>query len=137
MVDAPALGGGAITTPLDRYRQPPPHDELKREERTRGAQLCAESAHQYAAVYLTACIINSYGHEAAHSLLRRRRAQELLASRRAARRHTAGRQPADPLARGAPGAAATRPLGAASRADRGRVAPLPWRTAPTRPRAAT
>ena len=41
----------------------------------------------------------TYGHAPARRVLRRRRAAQLLAGRRAARRHAAGRQPADPRAR--------------------------------------
>ena len=67
----------------------------------------------------------AYGHAPACSVLHRRRAAELLPGRRAARRHAAGGEPADPVAREAARPAAARPFGAARRADRGRPPALP------------
>src|SRR5256885_1860311 len=83
-----------------------------------------------------ACLMIAYGHAAARSVLRGRRAAELLAGSRAARRHAAGGEPPDPLAREAPRPAAPRPLRAAGRADGGRPAPVPERAAPARAGAA-
>src|SRR3954471_14794314 len=79
-----------------------------------------------------ACIMIAYGHAAARSVLRGRRAPELLAGRGAARRHAACGEPPDPLAREAPRPSAARPLRAAGRADGSRPAPLPERAAPAR-----
>src|SRR5213078_2822612 len=66
--------------------------------------------------------MNPYGHAPTLSLLRGRRAEELLAGGRTARRDAARGQPADPLPRAAVGHAAARPLGPAGRTDGGRAA---------------
>ena len=81
-------------------------------------------------------IIIAYGYASALGVLRGRRAAQLLAGRRAARRHAAGRQPPGALARGAPRDAAPRPLGQAGGADGGRAPALSRRAAAARARAA-
>ena len=77
-------------------------------------------------------IMIAYGHAAARSVLCGRRARELLAGRRAARRDTAGGQPPDPVAREAAWGAAPRPLRPARRADGARAPALPERVAAPR-----
>src|SRR5437773_1330366 len=57
----------------------------------------------------------AYGHASARSVLRGRRAAELLAGRGAARRHAACGEPPDSLAREAPRPSAPRPIRAARR----------------------
>ena len=75
-----------------------------------------------------------YGYPSARRVLRRRRAAQLLAGGRAARRHPACRLAAGAVAREAARDAAPRPLRAPGRADRGRAAAVPQRAtaAPTR-----
>src|SRR5712691_11201512 len=82
------------------------------------------------------CIMIAYGHTPTCSVLRGRRAAELLAGGGAARSHATGGEPADPFAREAARAAAPRPLRAASRADGGRTAAVPERAAAARARGA-
>src|SRR5437879_5471313 len=79
-----------------------------------------------------ACIMIAYGHATACRVLHGCRAAQLLAGGGAARRHAACRQPPDPFAREASWPPAARPLGASGRADRGRPAPVPERTAAAR-----
>ena len=67
----------------------------------------------------------AYGYAPARRVLRRRRAQELLAGGRAPRRHAAGRVAAGAVAREAARHAAARPLRPPRRADGGGSAPLP------------
>ena len=67
----------------------------------------------------------AYGHTPACRILCRRRTAELLAGRRAARRHPARRVAPGAGAREAPRHPAARPLGPSGRADRGRPAPVP------------
>src|ERR1700756_2693508 len=77
-------------------------------------------------------IRSSYGHATARGVLRGRRAPELLAGGRAARRDAAGGEPSDPLARETPRRTAARPLRPPRRADRGGPAPVPERAAAAR-----
>src|SRR5437868_14616715 len=77
-----------------------------------------------------------YGHEAARGVLRGCRAPELLAGRRPARGDAARGEPADPVARAAHRAAASRPLRAPGRADGGRPSALPRSPTADRARAA-
>src|SRR3954464_994372 len=67
------------------------------------------------------CIMIAYGYASARGVHRGRRAAELLAGCRAARGHSAGGEPADPLAREAARVAAPRPLRPPRRADGGRT----------------
>src|SRR5947207_14994550 len=83
-----------------------------------------------------ACIMIAYGYAAARSVLRGRRAAELLAGRGAARRDAACGEPPDSFAREAPRPSAPRPLRAAGRADGSRPAPVPERPATARAGAA-
>src|SRR5690349_6536587 len=82
------------------------------------------------------CIMIAYGYASACSVRRGRRAAELLAGCRAARRDAAGGQPADPLPREAARRPASRPLLPARRAHRGGAVALPERAAPARRRGA-
>src|SRR5881296_229802 len=76
--------------------------------------------------------LDPYGHASTCCVLRGRRAAELLAGRRAARRHAARGQPAGARAREAARPAAPRPLGAARRPDRGGAPAVPGRAADAR-----
>ena len=69
-------------------------------------------------------ISSRYGHEAARGILCRRRARELLAGCRVARRDAARCEPAGPRAREAARPPAARPLGTPCRPHRRRHAPL-------------
>src|SRR3954453_12017917 len=74
-------------------------------------------------------IIDAYGYEATRRVLRGRGAKELLPRCRAAGGHPARGQPPGPLAREATWDEAARPVGPQRRADGGRAASLPPRTA--------
>src|SRR5439155_12206870 len=78
----------------------------------------------------------AYGYASAGSVLRGRRAPELLAGGGTARRHPTRRQPADPLAREAARPPARRPLRPSRRTDGGRAPSLPQRAAAARTRGA-
>src|SRR5438067_6098684 len=84
----------------------------------------------------TSVIIDAYGYASAGGVLRRRRAEELFTSRRAARCHATCGEPPDSLPRGAARAAAARPVGPPRGADRGGARALPRRAAPARARGA-
>src|SRR5262245_17677937 len=85
---------------------------------------------------VTLCIMIAYGHASARSVLHRRRAAQLLAGCRAARRDATRGEPPDPFAREAARAPAPRPFRTPCRADRGGAPALPERAAPARPRGA-
>src|SRR5919205_283724 len=78
-------------------------------------------------------IMFAYGYPAAGGLLRGRRTSQFLTGGGAARRHSTGREPPDPVAREAARRPAPRPVGPAGRADRRGTAALPQRGAPPRP----
>src|SRR5439155_18273029 len=77
--------------PVVRFARPPPQGDRNQERRTCLSPDCDES--------VTPGIMNSYGHASACRVLRRRRAEELLAGGRTPRRDAARRQPPGPLAR--------------------------------------